>query len=166
MVRTREAPRNGVDDFEHWSHVRSLILDMVAANTSMTLRTHRTAGWFTLFAFVAYLVVLPIHLATASHCIQPTVHPPVECCDHDHQHEPDSSPEEKSHQHEHHSADEHLLNAVKHEHSLVSIDLAWSGCVEVAPVRAVEFLSSLSVLIVDPASESPHPSGSRAPPCA
>jgi hypothetical protein len=135
---------------------------MESATKPLNLRTHRATAWFALFAFAAYLIVLPIHLATVAHCHQPKVHPPSECCDHQHE----SSSKEHEHQHEHHSADEHMLNAVKHGHSLVAVDFVWTGGVAVAPVRSVEILSGLSVLISDLSSESPPSTGSRAPPCA
>ena len=139
---------------------------MNATTKPLNLRTHRATGWFALFAFAAYLVVLPIHLATVAHCHQPKAHLPAKCCDHQHGSGSESHGHGHDHEHQHHSADEHSLNAVKHDQSLAAVDFVWTSGVEVAPVRAAETLSGLSILISDLSSEFPASSGSRAPPCA
>lgn len=135
---------------------------MNAAEKSLNLRLHRASGWFALCAFAAYLIVTPIHMATVAHCLQPKVHPPSDCCDHQHE----SSSEKQDDRHEHHSAVEHVLNAVKHDPGLAAVDFVWMSGAEVAPVRAADFLAARTFLSADFSSSPPPSFGSRAPPCA
>ena len=75
-------------------------------------RIGRSCGWFTLCLFVAYLVYVPVHLATADHCLAPGLmghvaedgyeRSPAEFAANPHHHHGEDDAD-----HQHHSADEH-----------------------------------------------------------
>lgn len=116
------------------------------------------SAWFTLALLVAYIVYVPIHVATEAHCL-----PGAACvhegdcghgADHDHGHG------------HHHSADEHDLNATgKHDTQLSVVFLA-TDAVMVVPKPAGVFQLVAEDLEPVPDRASDRSLQPRAPPLA
>lgn len=116
------------------------------------------SGWFTLVLLVAYIVYVPIHVATETHCLTGSAHV-HDCCDHHH----------AGHDHEndhHHSADEHDLNATGKQDSQLSLLflVADNGLIVPAPTGSV--VAVVSTLDLPPDRSPDRSLPPRAPPLA
>lgn len=124
-----------------------------------TLNAGPLAGLFTLLLFVAYLVYVPLHMASEAHCILPGH---VDHTDHGH-HDHDG---EDSH-HDHHSADDHDVKFTGKDGSLKLVPsfvtMYGDVLVSISDIGHV-FLAEASATCRSGPSRSPSPS--RAPPVA
>ncbi|MGB0579280.1 MAG: hypothetical protein ACPGVU_06225 [Limisphaerales bacterium] len=116
----------------------------------------KCTGWFTLLLLVAYVVYVPIHLATEAHCLPGTPH--VHNCDQPAQHD-------HGHDH-HHSADEHDLNATSKQDTQLSLVFlaANAGLIVPAPAGATLSAANPADILLDRSPVRSLPS--RAPPLA